>query len=218
MGQGIKRSIAAVPEAETRRRDSDGPAAAAMRPHKGALLWYDVVTKNVSIIAGVIFAYVFQDRLLDNFALSIVAGFLSALTLASANYVLVEWLDRIDAQTQVKQAGVSLVSLALFSMFAVTGLLLASQLGKSFWWTAVAFWFSGMMSQVPPFRRKDMPSLNVIVGSINNPVQLTLGWVMIDPSTLPPISLVLAYWTAAALLARLSKSHHSSGTAGNIQK
>ncbi|MEY9626203.1 hypothetical protein [Sinorhizobium fredii] len=215
MGQGIKRGIATVPQAETRRLDSDGPAAAAMQ--KG-FLWYDLAIKHLSIIVGVIVAYAFQDRLLDNFALSIVAGFLSVLTLASANYVLVEWLDRIDAQTQAKQAGVSLVSLALFSVFAVTGLLLASQLGNSFWWTAVAFLFSGMMSQIRPFRRKDVLYLNVIVRSINNPIQLTLGWVMIDPSTLPPIALVLAYWTAAALLAMLSKSRHSFGKAGNIQR
>ncbi|MEY9164801.1 hypothetical protein ABIE78_002920 [Sinorhizobium fredii] len=219
MDQGIKRRIAAsVPAEEFTRLDRDGPAAAAMKPHKSALLWHDLATKHPSIIVGVVLAYAFRDPpLADHLALSIVAGGLSVLTLASANYVLREWLNRIDIQALGKQADATLISVGLFGVFSMAGLLLASQLGRPFLWTAVVFLCSGMIYQVPRFQPKDAPNLHVIVESIRHPIQFTLGWMIIDPLTSPPIYLVLAFWTAAAFLAWLPKSHHSSETAANIR-
>jgi hypothetical protein len=53
---------------------------------------------------------------------------------------------------------------------------------------------------VPPLRTKDKPYLDVVSESINNPLRLTIGWVMIDPTTLPPSSVILAYWFGGAFL------------------
>src|SRR3546814_15555338 len=60
-------------------------------------------------------------------------------------------------------------------------------------------------------------SLDVISESINNPIRLTLGWTMVDPTTLPPSSLLLAYWTGGAFLMgakRLSEYRDISTEAG----
>jgi hypothetical protein len=40
----------------------------------------------------------------------------------------------------------------------------------------------------------------VVTEAINNPIRLTLGWAMVWPSTLPPSSLLLAYWMGGAFL------------------
>src|SRR3546814_20228386 len=56
------------------------------------------------------------------------------------------------------------------------------------------------MYNLKPFRTKDKAYLDVISESINNPIRLTLGWTMVDPTTLPPSSLLLAYWTGGAFL------------------
>src|SRR3546814_18320140 len=56
------------------------------------------------------------------------------------------------------------------------------------------------MYNLKPFRTKDKAYLDVISESINNPIRLTLGWTMVDRTTLPPSSLLLAYWTGGAFL------------------
>jgi hypothetical protein len=49
-------------------------------------------------------------------------------------------------------------------------------------------------------RTKEKPYLDVVSESVNNPIRLTIGWVMVDPSTLPPSSVILAYWFGGAFL------------------
>jgi hypothetical protein len=62
------------------------------------------------------------------------------------------------------------------------------------------FALQGIVYNVTPLRTKDMAFLDVISESINNPLRLTIGWLMVDPTTLPPSSIILAYWTGGAFL------------------
>ncbi|WP_246661419.1 MULTISPECIES: hypothetical protein [Rhizobium] len=41
--------------------------------------------------------------------------------------------------------------------------------------------------------------VDVISESINNPIRLVIGWSMIDPTSLPPGSIILAYWFGSAV-------------------
>jgi 4-hydroxybenzoate polyprenyltransferase len=66
--------------------------------------------------------------------------------------------------------------------------------------TACIFALQGIVYNVPPLRTKDKPYLDVISESINNPLRLTIGWAMVDPFTLPPSSIILAYWFGGAFL------------------
>ena len=65
---------------------------------------------------------------------------------------------------------------------------------------ATVFVLQGILYNVAPLRTKDVPFLDVISESINNPLRLIIGWVMIDPTTLPPGSLILMYWSGGAFL------------------
>lgn len=65
---------------------------------------------------------------------------------------------------------------------------------------ACVFALQGVVYNVPPLRAKDKPYLDVISESINNPLRLMIGWAMVDPTTLPPSSIILCYWFGGAFL------------------
>ena len=66
--------------------------------------------------------------------------------------------------------------------------------------TAVIFALQGVVYNVPPLRTKDKAFLDVISESINNPLRLMIGWAMVDPTTLPPSSVILLFWAGGAFL------------------
>jgi 4-hydroxybenzoate polyprenyltransferase len=169
---------------------------------------FDHATKHIFIVPGIILALVLRGTPEHNVAISILLGFASAVLIASANYVINEWLDReFDAYHPLKSQRVA-VRRALsphlvyleYACLAAGGLLLASQLGAPFFVTSVIFLLSGVAYNVQPMRTKDRTYFDVISESINNPIRLILGWTMIDSATLPPSSLLLAYWMGGAFL------------------
>lgn len=173
-----------------------------------SLARFDHISKHVFVIPGLILAYALREPSLLDAPQRLVIGFAVAIAIASANYVINEWLDReFDAHHPSKhhRKAVSLqLSPALvyleYAIFAATGLLLAAFMGQSFFVCALVFLASGVVYNVQPLRSKDRPFLDVISESINNPIRLTLGWLMMDPTSMPPISLLLAYWTGGAFL------------------
>ena len=194
--------------------DNEGKSAAASAPQKAKFRQYlsiarfDHATKHVFIIPGIIIAYALREPSLQHAAFTICIGFASAVLIASANYVINEWLDRsFDAAHPVK-SGRTAVNWTLspqlvyleYLILAATGLLLAYLVGTAFFYTSVLFVASGLIYNVKPLRSKDWPYLDVISESINNPIRLTLGWAMIETASLPPLSLLLGYWTAGAFL------------------
>jgi 4-hydroxybenzoate polyprenyltransferase len=209
-------------------------SAALPEPQKGTFWQYlsiarfDHATKHVFIIPGIIIAYALREPSLDFAVFEICVGFVSAILIASANYVINEWLDRsFDAAHPVKSGRTAvnwillpqLVYLEYF-ILASLGLILAYLVGTAFFYTSVLFVLSGLIYNVKPVRSKDWPYLDVISESINNPIRLTLGWTMIETSSLPPLSLLLGYWTAGAFLMtakRLSEYRDISASQGAAQ-
>jgi hypothetical protein len=62
------------------------------------------------------------------------------------------------------------------------------------------FIVGGISYNVPPIRTKDLPYVDVIGESINNPLRLMLGWYVIDNVSAPPLIAVLCYWFLGAAL------------------
>lgn len=54
-------------------------------------------------------------------------------------------------------------------------------------------------------RTKDVAFLDVLSESVNSPIRLTLGWAMVSATTLPPGSLLLAYWMGGGFLMALKR-------------
>ncbi|MBA3967122.1 MAG: UbiA family prenyltransferase, partial [Nitrospirales bacterium] len=79
-----------------------------------------------------------------------------------------------------------------------SGIVLAFTLNPYFGTTAVVFLVSGLIYNIPPIRTKELPYLDVLSEALNNPIRLLLGWFALVTNSIPPLSLVLAYWMVGA--------------------
>jgi decaprenyl-phosphate phosphoribosyltransferase len=60
--------------------------------------------------------------------------------------------------------------------------------------TVAVLWVMGCIYNIPPVRSKDLPYLDVLSESINNPLRMLAGWYMVGTSAFAPSSLLLSYW------------------------
>lgn len=168
----------------------------------------DHVTKHVFIVPGIVLALLLRPEQATLSIAAIVLGFLSAVALASANYVINEWLDREfdryhpekSQRAAVQKSLSSAVVYAEYAVLVILGLGLAWALNSTFFVLAVLFLVSGVTYNVRPLRTKDLVFLDVLTESINNPLRLMLGWAMVEPTSLPPVSVLLSYWFGGAFL------------------
>ncbi len=140
--------------------------------------------------------------------LAVLAGFLSTCLIASANYVINEWLDagfdrfhptkkfRSVVTEDVKKEIVYLE----YAILTVCGLALGLLCNKQVFFCELWLWVMGVLYNVKPFRTKDVAILDVLSESVNNAIRLLIGWFMITQSYLPPVSIVVAYWMGGSFL------------------
>ena len=163
--------------------------------------------KHVFILPGVVAAYMLVDS--TNMPILIfLMGTLSACAIASANYVINEWcdaeFDQFHPTKKTRPAAAGLLKKEIvyfeYGLLAFVGLLLGWLVSLNFFIISVVFLCMGLIYNVKPFRFKDIVFLDVICESVNNPLRMTLGWSMVSLSTIPPSSLLIAYWFGGAFL------------------
>src|SRR5271166_440404 len=173
-----------------------------------AIMRLDHATKHVFIVPGIILALLLRGAQAHLNLWSFIAGALVAVLIASANYVINEWLDReSDAHHPTKSARTA-VKIHLngrfvwlqWSILVAVGLLVAASSSKAMLFIAAAFAAQGIIYNVKPLRSKDYAYVDVLTESVNNPLRLMIGWAMVDPSTLPPSSILIGYWLGGAFL------------------
>ena len=163
--------------------------------------------KNVFMFFGVLIA-VFHNPYaigIKHLPILILAIFNTCL-LASSNYVLNEIqdakFDKVHPKKKYRPIPSGRVEISIayveWLVLAAIGLTLASSINSAFFYTSLTFWVMGILYNVSPIRLKDIPYLDVLSESINNPIRLLLGWFAIYPSELPSASLLLAYWLIGA--------------------
>ncbi len=190
-----------------------GSSLAGQRPRASvadyvAIARPDHWVKHIFIVPGIALAYVLVPDRPGFSILTVLLGFVSAAAIASANYVINEWLDaEFDAHHPTKSRRPAVAKTmspaaiyAEYCALSLFGLAVAWLVSAMFFAVSIAFLVSGLMYNVQPLRTKDKVYVDVITESVNNPIRLMLGWAMIDPGTVPPSSLLLSYWMGGAFL------------------
>jgi decaprenyl-phosphate phosphoribosyltransferase len=177
----------------------------------------DYWLKNIFILPGVVFALAVYHAPVDaGLIFKIIAGTVSAILVASANYVINEYLDAsFDQYHPVKKSRTAVVCevsrskvMILYSVLAVTGLAIGYSISFNFLATSVFLLFMGLVYNVQPIRSKERVYLDVLTESVNNPIRFALGWFMVENAggaglavdSMPPLSIILAYWMGGAFL------------------
>jgi hypothetical protein len=78
------------------------------------------------------------------------------------------------------------------------GVAIASTISRGFLLSAIGLWLMGCLYNIPPVRTKDLPYIDVLSESINNPLRFCLGWYIVTATILPPASLLVSYWMLGA--------------------
>lgn len=165
--------------------------------------------KNMFILPGIAVAFLLIDHMIDLILFrNIILGFISTCLIASANYVINEWLDapfdqyhpvkkfRPVVTQNMKGAYVYLE----YALLAVVGIAVSYFVNIPFMLMELWLLLMGVLYNVKPFRTKDVPYMDVLTESINNIIRLLLGWFMVTSTYLPPSSLIAGYWMAGAFL------------------
>jgi len=165
--------------------------------------------KNAFIIPGVVIAVLLTDFTFStDFIIKFAIGFMATCFIASANYVINEWLDaEFDKYHPTKKFRPVVSENMKFSLVMVEyvvliilGIGLSYFVNMPFLYTEVWLLVMGVLYNVKPVRTKDIPYLDVLSESINNMIRLLLGWFIVNITYQPPSSVLIGYWFGGAFL------------------
>ncbi len=165
--------------------------------------------KQLFILPGVVIAVLLTNVSYKDLSIpALILGFFGTCLIASANYVINEWLDapfdkfhptkknRPAVTEGVKKQFVYLE----YAILAIAGLVLGLLVNKPFFLVLLWLLLMGLLYNVPPVRTKDLVYLDVLSESVNNMIRLLLGWFMVVDHVLPPSSILIGYWMTGAFL------------------
>jgi 4-hydroxybenzoate polyprenyltransferase len=159
--------------------------------------------KQIFIVPGIVLAMAMTGSSLSpKLAARILIGLAASTLIACSNYVINEILDapfdRLHPIKKNRPAASGLVHLgwgyAQWIVMMLAGMALGAQLGRGFLMSAAALWIMGCIYNIQPVRSKDIPYIDVLSESINNPLRFCLGWYSVVIAVLPPASLLVSYW------------------------
>ena len=213
-----------------REHQQPGRETQESRKEPAHLIDYLVMTrpdywlKNIFIIPGVFFALaVYKAPITSTLVFNVIVGFVSSILIVSANYVINEYLDAaFDKYHPLKNIRVAVVRTvnpfivySFYVFLALAGMFLGYLISIKFFAAAALLLFMGGVYNVKPLRSKDRVYMDVLTESVNNPIRFALGWFMVPLAgghyldnrwdleffdSLPPLSIIIAYWMGGAFL------------------
>ena len=152
--------------------------------------------KQFFIVPGIICAALLakENFVPENFFANIFEGFIATCLIASANYVINEYLDaEFDKhhptkkfRAAVKETMSGKIIFLLWLALTILGLSIAALVNKYFFAMTAWLWLMGIFYNVKPIRTKDIAYLDVLTESVNNMIRLLMGWFIIIKALTPP--------------------------------
>jgi len=159
--------------------------------------------KNVFVIPGIV-AAVGSDptHVPSSIWMNVVVGLIATCLVASSNYTINEVLDApfdrfhpIKHKRPVPSGKVSIpLAYAQWIALMLVGVGLGLLVSVPFALTLFVLWFMGCLYNIPPVRSKDLPYIDVLSESVNNPLRMLAGWFIASSASVAPASLLLSYW------------------------
>jgi 4-hydroxybenzoate polyprenyltransferase len=168
-----------------------------------AIARLDHSIKNLFVLPGVIVPLSVDPGLLTPHLVVVLAwAFVSITLVACSNYVINEVLDapfdRLHPTKYTRPAARGLVNIPAayvqWIVMMVVGVAIGWRISHPFAITALLLWLMGCAYNIRPLRTKDVPYVDVLTESINNPIRMLLGWYAVAPFLVPPLSLLMCYW------------------------
>ena len=176
---------------------------------------------NRSLVTGSVWDYGFH----------LAAAFILTWGISTANYVINEIVDApYDAHHPTKKSRPLVQGLISKKSFAALGVLLTALslcaawlfYSPSFFFALLSLLIAGFIYNIHPVRTKDIPFLDSISESANNPIRFLIGWFALSPaSSFPPVFLLLSWWSFGNFLLvakRLSEFRFLKDKAGDYRK
>ena len=168
---------------------------------------FDHASKHIFIIPGLVLGMLLHTSY--NISVEkILLGFIAAILIASSNYTINEYFDapydKYHPKKKNRPAARGLINkyfmILQYFIFMILGTAISIYIGKIFLFTIFFFILSGILYNIKPFRVKDIPYVDVILESFNNPLRLMLGWGIISDNSIAPVSIIISYWCGGAFL------------------
>jgi decaprenyl-phosphate phosphoribosyltransferase len=176
--------------------------AERLRAHL-AIARLDHSIKNLFVLPGIIVPLsVYPSLFSKALVLKLLLAFIAITLVACSNYVINEVLDapfdRLHPIKRNRPAARGLVSVPAayiqWLLMMLAGVAIGLTISRMFALVALALWIMGCLYNFPPIRTKDVPYLDVLTESVNNPLRMLLGWYAITTVLIPPVSLLISYW------------------------
>ena len=154
-------------------------------------------------------------------------SFLLTWGISTANYVINEIADlpfdihhpsksqRPLVQGEIKKSRFAALGAVLAVACLTAGFFLFS---RPFFYSLAALLAAGFIYNIKPIRTKDIPFLDSLSESMNNPIRFFIGWFAFAPAGLfPPASILVSWWAFGNLLMvakRVTEFHFLKDKAG----
>src|SRR6202789_4431927 len=168
-----------------------------------AIARLDHSIKNLFVLPGIIVPLSVDPTLFNlHLIRTLILAFIAITLVACSNYVINEVLDApFDRLHPIKKSrpaarGVVHIGAAYVQwlLMMIAGIAIGLTIYRMFALMALILWIMGCIYNFPPIRTKDVPYLDVLTESINNPLRMLLGWYAVTSVLIPPVSLLIAYW------------------------
>jgi len=179
-----------------------------------AIMRLDHSLKQIFVVPGIVIAITLTGTPFTALlAWHILIGLAAVTAVASSNYVLNEMLDapfdRLHPTKQNRPAARGSVhypsGFLQWILLGFAGFTLAYIVSQGLMWIVIVLWVMGCVYNISPVRTKDIPYLDVLSESINNPLRFCAGWYIVTTSVVPPLSLLISYWMLGAYFMALKR-------------